>query len=281
VVLGVSGSSEALRRVGDSVSEQILTELGRNELIDAIGTSDVQSMLGIERQKELLGCSEKSNTCMAEMSEALGAPWLVLGSLAQFGKTTRLDLKLIRTKDGKAIFRDGASFKDESDLFELVSAIVKKLSAKLELKPASKPEPAPGITTQPPPRATPPQELVVVAPPPAVEPPPATPLAPVVLTVAGTALAVGGGVAFGVATAQHSALLSQLGNPNAQVVPYSEASKQLGSSRTVMLAGGLVAGAGVATLVGGLAWWLLGKPAEAHAWLLGITPTSVSVQGGF
>ena len=146
VVLQIDGSTEALKRIGAAVSEQVLTELQRTGRFDAMGTSDLQVLLGMERQRSLLGCSpEGESACLAEISAALGAPWLVAGSLAQFGKATRLDLKLISARDGKAAFRDGMSFSEESALFGQVSDIVKRMVSSLEAPTGS--SVAPLITT--------------------------------------------------------------------------------------------------------------------------------------
>ena len=285
VVLPIEGSTESLVRIGSSISEQILTELGRTELVEAMGSSDVQLLLGMERQKTLLGCSEASNACLAEMSSAMGAPWVVTGSLAQFGKTTRLDIKLIRAKDGKAIFRDGVNFKDESDLFELVTAIVKRMVPKMDLKTAPaaaptpvvvapRPKPEPVVVQQPEQTAAP-IEAVTVAP---VEPKPVR-VAPVLTLSAGGAAAVGGAILVVVGNGQRTSTLSSLQDPNATPPAYAVAKEQLGAANTTMLVGGIVAGVGVAALATGLVWLITGS--EPQQPMVSIGPGSVVVQGSF
>ena len=72
VVLQIDGSTDALKRIGAAVSEQVLTELQRTGRFDAMGTSDLQVLLGMERQRSLLGCSpEGESACLAEISAAL------------------------------------------------------------------------------------------------------------------------------------------------------------------------------------------------------------------
>lgn len=127
IVLNLSHSDAKLELLARSLSEQILTELTRSQHVEAVGQSDLASVLGLERQKQLLGCTDESTSCLAEISAALGAPWLVSGSLARLGNSVRIDLKLIRTKDGAAIYRDGRSTDDEGQVFKLLASMVRDL----------------------------------------------------------------------------------------------------------------------------------------------------------
>jgi TolB-like protein len=130
VVLGVTASDANLRALSEAVAEQVMTELGQTRRFEVVGASDVNAAMGIERQKQLLGCDD-SNSCAGELAAALGAPWLVVGSLARSGSAMRIDLKLIRTSDGKAIWREGKNYKQESELFELVSSMVAHLAGEV------------------------------------------------------------------------------------------------------------------------------------------------------
>lgn len=279
VVLGISGSSEKLKQIGESVAEQVLTELGKTELVEAMGTSDVQAVLGMERQKQMLGCSENSTSCLAEISAALGAPWLVSGTIGQFGKTTRLDIKLIRAKDGKAIFRDGTNFQDESELFERVTGIVAKLVARMDLKKEPhvdtpvKVEPvvvAPSVTgpVEPP--------LSVTAP--AGPAQAAAPVGPWVMTGLSAGVVIGGAVMVGLGAAQRADTQKAL----ASLTPpsYGTARRDLGDGDTMMLVGGIVGGVGVAALGTAIGWLIMGKT-EAPKVSLGVGVGSIVVQGEF
>jgi TolB-like protein len=289
VVLGFDGSTEALRRLGASVAEQVLTELGRAEQIEAMGASDVQTLLGLERQKSMLGCADSSKTCLTEISAALGAPWLLTGSLASYGKATRLDVKLIRARDGKAVFRDGVSFKEESDLFDLVSGIVKRAVAKMDV-PVATPAPQPPVV-----------ETVPVTPP-VVEPGPVTPTTPVelsspaprvapwVVTAVGGVFLIGGAVTLGLGASQVSDLRARLSqtpgapvqSPPLSVPDYATARSGLARGLTFEAAGAIAAGVGVLGVAGGLAWGLLGSSNSGRASLtFGVGPGAVAVQGTF
>jgi TolB-like protein len=140
-VLPFTSTEGATRALAESITEQVATELAASGRVEAVGSSDMAVLLGIERQKQLLGCDADS-TCVAEMSAALGAPWLLTGSLARAGKTLRLDVKLLRSSDGKAVFRSGESLDDESELFRAVSRLVHALLPAMGLSEPSRAGPS-------------------------------------------------------------------------------------------------------------------------------------------
>ncbi len=126
MVLGLSASDQALTSTADSLSEQVSTELAASGAVEVANVSDLRTALGFERQKQLLGCGAESSTCLTELSDALGAPWVVLGTLARLGDEMRLDLKLIRAADGVALARVGRSMSSK-ETFSAVTALVHQL----------------------------------------------------------------------------------------------------------------------------------------------------------
>lgn len=65
-----------------------------------ITSSEIQQLLGFERQKQLMGCTDTSASCQAELANALGVNALVTGSIAKFGKIVQINLKIIKAEDG-------------------------------------------------------------------------------------------------------------------------------------------------------------------------------------
>lgn len=114
-------------------------------------SSEIQQLLGFERQKQLLGCSDSSASCMAELANALGVDGIVTGSIGKIGSAYQLNLKIIAAGDGAPLAAYSARAKqDEAVLDELTrgaksmaSELFKKLG-KTPLAQASdapKPEP--------------------------------------------------------------------------------------------------------------------------------------------
>lgn len=111
-----------------AIGEQLLTELGRNGRVEVMGTSDIATVLGLERQRELLGCSESSTSCLAEMGGALGARYIVATALSRAGTQLRLDIKLMRADHGQAIARQGDTLSGEDSIFPQVAKMARELS---------------------------------------------------------------------------------------------------------------------------------------------------------
>jgi hypothetical protein len=79
---------------GDFYSEHLALQLGR-EGLRVITGSEIRSLLGMERQKQLLGCSDESSNCMAELADALGANALLVGSVGKFGSVYQINLRVL------------------------------------------------------------------------------------------------------------------------------------------------------------------------------------------
>jgi outer membrane protein len=162
------------------ISEVALTEASNVEGLEVIGRSDIQSMIGFEKEKQMLGCSDDSK-CMTEIAGALGVDWILVGSLGQLDALYRLDLKLIDAKRSKISGRIGDSI--EGSQARLVSATqagvhklldpIAKAAAASAAAAKSRPAPAPvSLVASPPSKGPAPKP--VAAP---VAEPPAEPVA--------------------------------------------------------------------------------------------------------
>lgn len=255
VVTGISGSNAAMERLAATLTDALATDLARSGVADPVTPQDLATVLGFERQKQLLGCSDESTTCMAEMTAALGAPWVMSGSLSRLGSTTRLDLKLVRVKDGRISFRDGRTVTDESQLYAAVSDLVRGLLTSPDFSAAS--------------------GVVVVGDFSTVVASPAPKVAPwVVAGLGGGALVAGGIVSVTAATSW-----GNLQSESWRAATYWQGIEtETATYRRNIVLGPLLAGAGAVAAVSGLVWALAGKPAAAPA--VSIAPTANGVLVG-
>ncbi len=104
---GVSEGSAAV------ITEMVATEIANLRKYDVVSRADIQTMLGFQLQKKMLGCAEDT-ACMAEIGGALGADYILSGQVSEFGKRYRLALTLQDVKKGKVVSRLGA-FCDRSE----------------------------------------------------------------------------------------------------------------------------------------------------------------------
>src|SRR5438309_10896318 len=70
-------------QLASSFGQLLGTELAHASSLEVISPRDVVALLGVERERQLLGCSESS--CMAELGGMLAARYVVTGSLAKTG----------------------------------------------------------------------------------------------------------------------------------------------------------------------------------------------------
>jgi hypothetical protein len=80
------------RLIGDMLASR-LAGVGLHEVISA---SDVRAMLDMKQQQQLIGC-EEDEACLVELGGAVGAQYLVHGSLSRLGQRAVLNLKLLDT----------------------------------------------------------------------------------------------------------------------------------------------------------------------------------------
>ncbi len=119
------------------LSEIALTEASSMPGFDVIGKSDINSLIGFEKQKQVMGCSDDS-ACLAEVGGALGVDFIMVGSLGKIGNMYRIDLKLVETRKARVRGRIGTSVEGQEE--KLVAAIQKAVQNLLgPLAPRSEP----------------------------------------------------------------------------------------------------------------------------------------------
>jgi hypothetical protein len=70
-------------KIAELVSQTFVATLQQRRDFQVMSSKDVETALGFERQRQLLGCSQGS--CLAELGGALGVDYLVKGSLGHLG----------------------------------------------------------------------------------------------------------------------------------------------------------------------------------------------------
>lgn len=213
-------------------------------------SADLAAMIGLERQKSLMGCNEQSN-CIAEIGAALNARGVVVGSVGRLGETRVLNVKVLASGSAQSLAVCSGRAGSDEGLLNEAERCADSIAAAL-LRP-QQPEAARG------------QPSMVKADEPAV---PAGPrrtwaLAPL---LGGAAGAIAGGVMLGIANGQAQDLTNSTAQPPA-VLRQVHAAEGLATTGTVLL------GIGAAAAVTGAILFLVRPPVEPVA---AITP-----QGAF
>jgi hypothetical protein len=91
-----------------------------------ISGRDIATMMGFERQRDLLGCTDE--TCLAELGGALGVDRIVASHVGKLGKSYIVQIKLINIVDQKTERRIYEQVKADDDvLIETIRECVQKL----------------------------------------------------------------------------------------------------------------------------------------------------------
>lgn len=96
-------------------------------------SADIQALLGLERQRQLLGCTDES-MCSTEIGAALGVPLMVVGRVSKIEERFDLDVRVIRQRDGVVVARDSRGIEGVKRLAELMEAAGDSLARQLEPK---------------------------------------------------------------------------------------------------------------------------------------------------
>ena len=120
----VSGTEAPRARL---LTQVLVGELPKQGRFEVISSAEIKNVLGFERQKQLLGCSEDSQ-CLAELGGALGVDYLISGQLGRLGKRYRLDLRLIDARRSRVVASEGDFLEGGEDgLGDATIAMLKRL----------------------------------------------------------------------------------------------------------------------------------------------------------
>jgi len=159
------------RKSADVVEEALLNALARTGRFQVVGRSDVASLIGFEREKQLAGCSDDTS-CAAEIAGALGVPYVGAASMGRLGRYSVVSLKIIEVSKARVVARCEERMKSEDDIADALDRLSGAAVAACETEgcfaAARPPEPVPE------PKPAPPAALAPAPVPPApVQPAPA------------------------------------------------------------------------------------------------------------
>ncbi|MBK7857189.1 MAG: hypothetical protein IPJ65_00940 [Archangiaceae bacterium] len=89
---------EVTPELGAFYADHLARALRANGL-DVITSEEISALLGVEREKQLLGCSDGSS-CMAELGNALGCGAVVRVSVARLDASLRANISVLSAIDG-------------------------------------------------------------------------------------------------------------------------------------------------------------------------------------
>ena len=136
------------------ITDLVSTELTTFSAFEIITGADMRQMAELEAEKQSLGCAD-DNSCLAELAGAMGARFVVFGSVGKLGKNIIVTLNLFDSQNAKSAGRENIRATSLDTLPDQIPVTVKKLvrgalpqekapaPAVAKTEPAPEPEPEP------------------------------------------------------------------------------------------------------------------------------------------
>ena len=124
--------------VRDLLYERLLREVEKAGQHEVLGRTDIESMLGLEADRQKLGCFDDSS-CIAEIGGALGVRYMLTGNLGRIGESLLFNIKRIDVNQAKAVGRVSRRIKGGTDeqLLDALPSIVAELFGQEQVEAAS------------------------------------------------------------------------------------------------------------------------------------------------
>ena len=113
----------------EGLSTLVASELSRHERVEVTSGADLRAMIGFDRERQLLGCTETS--CLAEIGGALGVDYLLSPEVSQIGGVWLLTLSLLDVGKAKATKRITKRCDEEKGLVDAALGAVAEVAGAL------------------------------------------------------------------------------------------------------------------------------------------------------
>ncbi|MBL8916864.1 MAG: hypothetical protein JNM17_39540 [Archangium sp.] len=100
---------------------------------------DIEQLLGLERQKQLLGCGENSSACLAELAGALGVDVVISGNVAKSDSGFIASIRALRTSNGEIIDSPTTRVATEAELLDWLDVTVSSCCGNAVMESSSSP----------------------------------------------------------------------------------------------------------------------------------------------
>lgn len=242
--------------LGELYSEHLAQQL-RLRGLRVITAKDIGTMLGVERQRALLGCGDQSTECMTELVNALGTESVLTGEIGKIGSVVQVNLKVLSPTNARTLASFTRRVDSEDAVLPALEAAARSLVEQVsQALGRSVPELAPAARAQLTDDSGPSKAFWAPA------------AVGVVAGVVGVVLLVD-------ARAQYSELLRTDGEP---LNPTRAASVRQQGERN-QLVGGVLVGVAAAGVAGTALWYFLGRSSTSASAFVMPGAAGVSIAG--
>lgn len=122
----------AQKELAESLGGTLALRMGETKLVKVTTPDDVAAVLGLERQRQLLGCGETS--CLAELAGALGSKAVLSGELVRVGEVFQLTVKVLDGENAGTVFAALERHGNEAALLTAVDRLARDAATEVALR---------------------------------------------------------------------------------------------------------------------------------------------------
>jgi TolB-like protein len=104
IVLDLAAGGGVDPSIATALTEAITQEVADRGFFQVLSSKEVQTMIGFERQKQMAGCSAETD-CLTELGGALGARFVMGGTVTKLGDAYQLSLQTLDSKRAQPVGR--------------------------------------------------------------------------------------------------------------------------------------------------------------------------------
>jgi hypothetical protein len=109
-------------------SDHFAQQLALRPQIRCITSSEIATLVSVERQKQILSCAEDaSSSCIIELANALGVDGTVTGSIGRVGGVYQANVKILAARDGSQLAAGSAQATSEEGLLASLTRLARQL----------------------------------------------------------------------------------------------------------------------------------------------------------
>jgi hypothetical protein len=232
-------------KLGAAFQDRFVSRLGSAQ-VRVTSQRDIEQVLGLERQKALLGCDTESSTCLSELAGALGVDLVLSASVARSESGFIATIRVIRAENGQLVAAPNTRVATEAQLLDWLDQTADSLRDTMLGKPVA--------------TSGPPSKVV-----------------PWVPAMVGGALAIAGAVILGLARYDYDWLNAK--QPNLFDPTKGTPAQVLQEGVRFTTVGTLLAGFGAAAIVASIIWSTVSSSSPKVAFMPSATGGTLAIVG--
>jgi hypothetical protein len=122
-------ANKAAQDSAPAIASLLASRIAESPKLKVLTQRDIETILSTDRQRQLLGpgsCSAEGS-CLQELSDVVGARYVITGRLDQFGDQYLLTASLLDTFNGRSLARPRAEASSSEELLQVADAVGEQL----------------------------------------------------------------------------------------------------------------------------------------------------------